>query len=102
MISNMWGKLDLYCNNGHEEKMDIKQKTAGLFYECPCCRNSFSIKDIEKMLDKIEDAIQEADLNNEVLDIKNLTIKIGNCHYKIVENGDRMKVFGLNKKAVSA
>lgn len=100
MITNLWGKLDLYCGNGHEEKMEMNEKRAGLFYECPCCRNSFSIKDIEKFIDKLEDVMQEADANDEALDIKNVTVKVGQCKYKIAENGERMKVIGVNKKAV--
>ena len=101
MITNLWGKLDLHCGNGHEEKMELREKRQGMFYECPCCKNSFSIKDIEKLFDKIEDVINEADENDELLDIKNLEIKIGQCKYKIIENDEQMKVVGVNKKAIN-
>lgn len=100
MITNLWGRLDLYCNNGHENKMELKEKRAGLFYECPCCQNSFSMKNIEKMLDKIDTIVNEAEKDDEILDIKNLSFKVGDCNYKILENGERMKVVGLNRKAI--
>ena len=101
MISNLWGRLDLCCNNGHEEtKMELKEKRAGLFYECSCCTNSFSMSNIEKMLDKIDAIVNEAEISDEMLDIKNLSFKVGDCNYKIVENEERMKVIGTNKKAI--
>lgn len=101
MISNTWGKLDLYCGAGHTEKMELKQKRAGIFYECPLCKNSFSMNDIEKFLDKLENIQIEAELNDELLDIKNIKLKVGMCRYQILENNDRIKVMGINEKAVN-
>lgn len=101
MITNLWGRLDLFCNNGHDEsKMELKEKRAGLFYECPHCSNSFSMMQIEKMLDKIEAIINEANESDELLDIKNLSFKVGECNYKILENEERMKIIGTNKKSI--
>lgn len=100
MITNLWGKMDLYCGNVHEEKMELKDKPKGMFYECPICKNSFSLKDIEKFFDKIEDIEREADLNDEMMDITNTTIKVGHCQYRIAENDKTMKVVGVNKKAI--
>lgn len=101
MISNSWGKLELYCGNGHEEKMELKQKTSGIFYECPCCRNSFSMSNIEKFLDKIEDIVNEAEMNDEMLDVNHMEVKVGFCQYKIKENSEeRMRVVGVNKKSL--
>lgn len=100
MITNLWGKLELYCGNGHEEKMELKEKRAGIFYECPVCQNSFSLKDVEKLFEKIEEVETQADLNDEFLDIKNMSLVVGHCRYKILDNGDKVKISGINKKAL--
>ncbi len=49
------------------------------------------------MFDKIGDIVIEAERNNEVLDIKNLSFSVGKCNYKVLENGERMKIIGINK-----
>lgn len=100
MITNLWGKLELYCSNEHCEKMKLVEKRTGIFYECPVCKNSFSLKDIEKLFDKLEDVEREAELNDELLDVKNMTLKIGYCQYKILENGEKIVVSGVNRKAL--
>ena len=98
MISNSWGKLDLCCGNNHEEEvlMQIQTKRGDAVYQCPCCKNFFSSKDVEKMLDKIEKIIMEAEEEGEMLDVKNLSFSVGKCKYKILENEKRMKIRGIN------
>lgn len=101
MITQLWGKIELYCEKDIECKMELNHKKQGIFYECPCCGNSFSLKDIEKLIDKIDDIERDADLKDETLDIKNIKIKIGHCRYKIIDNDDKLKIVGLNTKAVT-
>ena len=104
MISNVWEKLELYCGNGHEEKavaMEINQKRSGVVYACPCCENFLTVKDVEKMLDRVADVINSADAENEMLDIKNLSFRVGQCDYRVIDNGAKMKVMGNNRKARS-
>lgn len=98
MISNFWGKLDLCCGNEHEEEviMQLKEKRGDAVYQCPHCKNFFSSKDVEKMLDKIEKIIMEAEEEGEMLDIKNLSFTVGKCKYKILENEKRLKIKGVN------
>lgn len=102
MIFNIWDKTDLYCGNNHNEeiKMELTEKRGGLFYTCPFCSNSFSTKDVEKIFSKIEDVICKAARKNELIDIKNLTFKIDACNYKIIENSERIKIQGTNKRSL--
>lgn len=101
MISNLWGRLDLYCGNNHEEAflMQIQEKRGDVIYQCPHCKNFFKSKDVEKMLDKIERIIVESEENDEFLDIKNLSFSVGRCKYKILDDGNRLKVKGVNANA---
>ena len=98
MISNMWGKLDLYCGHVHEKEalMQLQTKRGNIIYQCPYCKNYFSGKDIEKMLDKIEKIIMEAEEDGEMINIKNLSFSVGKCKYKILDNETRLKVKGEN------
>lgn len=102
MISNIWDKTDLYCGNNHEQevKMEIAEKRGALLYTCPFCTNSFSIKDVERIFAEIEKVIFKAEEKNESIDIKNLTFKIDSCNYKILENNDRIKIQGINKRSL--
>lgn len=102
MIYNVWGKLEMYCGNEHDSSifMEIEQKRSGITYSCPYCKNHFTIKDIEKMLDKVEAIINDAEEENEVLDIKNLSFRVGECKYKVLENGSKLKITGVNERAI--
>ena len=101
MISNSWGRLDLYCGNNHEEEvmMQIREKRGDAIYQCPHCKNFFSSKDVEKMLDKIEKIVSDAEKEGESLDIKNLPFTVGKCKYKVLEDEKRLKIKGVNAGA---
>lgn len=103
MISGIWGRLELYCGNHHAEPslMTLQQKKNDVVYGCSCCQNEFSTHDVEKMLDKLSNIIKESDAENEVLDVTNLSFTVGRCKYKVLENDDKIKISGVNLKALT-
>lgn len=63
MIGNLWGMLELYCDNGHKEPvhMQIRQKGGIFEYECTSsdgCRNCITSVDAEKLLDILSEAME--------------------------------------------
>ena len=103
MITNMWGKMDLYCGNCYPEKegkMNLQQKPSGVAYTCPFCKNTFSLKDIEKMFDKLGHLMIAAEKEDELLDIKNISFSIGKCSYKVLDHGERLKITGINARSM--
>ena len=102
MISGIWGRLELYCGNHHTEPriMELQQKKDDVIYSCSCCQNEFSTHDIEKMLDKLSDIIKASDAEDEALDITNLQFSVGRCKYKVLENDEKVKILGVNLRAL--
>ena len=103
MITGIWGKLELYCGNHHSDPtiMELQQKKSDVVYSCACCNNEFSTHDVEKMFDKLSDIIKSSDAEDELLDITNLTFSVGRCKYKVLENDDKVKISGVNLKALT-
>ena len=103
MISGIWGRLELYCGNYHTEPslMTLQQKKSDVVYCCACCKNEFSTQDVEKMLDKLSDIINTSDSENEMLDVTNLKFTVGKCKYQVLENDEKVKISGINIRALT-
>lgn len=105
MVTGLWNKIEIYCGL-HEEPVEMKltERRNTVFYECPksistdssydasLCHNSLPLKDFEKMLDHISKVLYEAEVNNEVPNLKNESFTLGKFLYKIFEHDDKIKI----------
>lgn len=116
MVSHLWDKIELYCNNGHDSlvKMDLVPmgKHQTLYYACPkgfdadrnenepMCRNRVSVKEFEKILDHISSILYDAEMNNEVINLQNIKWTQKGIRCYIFEHNDKIKVLVYNRNEV--
>lgn len=108
--------MKLVCIHGHNEpiEMVIKQGPSSLFYACPKydmdnliegekrCNNRLNLIDYTEMLQHLHNMLVEAELNDEVINLKNVswTTKRG-IFFKVLEHvGDKLVVGVENWKAI--
>lgn len=115
IVSNLWDRIDLYCDNGHENstKMELMQMGKTLYYVCPKrfednrdktekrCGNRISVKEFESMLDRISTALYEAEMSGEVTSLENQRWTHKGVKFRIIEHGERIKVLVYNKNEVN-
>lgn len=111
MITSLWNKTEIYCAH-HDELclMDLNNSRGVIHYAChesfpenkkdsSClCKNTLSLKDFEKMLDRISEIMLQAELNNEVLNLENVKFSIGQYEYKIFKHDEQIKIAVKNKR----
>lgn len=85
MIKNLWNLTKLNCGNGHEEliPMELQPKGKELIYKCPHCKNYITVKEFEKIINKISKMIFDAEMNNEMANFSN---------YKWTEKGIKIQI----------
>ena len=119
MILNTWNKITLICGNHGDDcthQMQIKQyendKRDTVFYSCPeyksiygsnhdgrSCNNRLSIKDYERMMEKISDL---ADDGAEIIDIEGAKWTDRGIDYTVLkDDGKGYTVSVLNRKAMA-
>ena len=116
MVLNTWNDVKLICGNHGEDctcEMTLREGATGKspFYVCPryvsifsgmggkSCSNNLSIKDYEKMLEKIMDD-KYGEFGNE-LSAKGMRFTIKNIDFRVLEdNKEGIKVLVLNRKAI--
>lgn len=115
MITGSWARTKLLCGN-HEIDVEMAIQEGGktLFYSCPKyypekreenesrCLNRISLRDFEKMLEHINDEIVNAEINNEIINLKHHKWKSGGIKYEIIEHTDEQIIVKmLNEKALT-
>jgi len=116
MIRGFWQTTTLVCANhpgGEEVVMTLQQGPKNLFYACPkyhpenrsegecACANRISLKEFEKMLDRIFAVLEKADESNTVMNLTNYSWKKLMLEYKILSHTSaEMKVQVLNRKVL--
>ena len=110
MISNLWGNIELYCGNQHEEPqlMTLQQHGKQLCYMCPkCfkdnradnelpCTNKISANDFEKMLAYIDKILTDSAMNGDEINLTNHQWKKNKLKLRILEHDKKIKVEMLN------
>lgn len=115
MIKNIWNMIEVYCGNNHkeEQKMEIQNGMYQMFYACPkyhienrnpeerACNNRISMDDYEYMVSTISKLLEEAEMNNSSINLKNYKWTKKNIEYVITEHtNDKIKVYMRNKVAI--
>lgn len=116
MIRGFWQTTTLVCGNhpGRKEVvMTLQQGPKNLFYACPKyhpenrsedenpCANRISLKEFERMLDKIFDVLEKADENGVVMNLANYTWTYRGVDFKVLSHTTKdMKVSALNRRAL--
>jgi len=119
MIKNLADMIEIYCGHNHSEPIPMYMKEAAgtgkdSFYACPkyypenrtseerACNNNLTITDYIKMINKIDKILTEAELNDEKINLTNMTFKIGQVEYHIFEHTiKKIKVAIVNKRAIN-
>lgn len=105
MVTSLWDKIEMYCAL-HEEpvKMELVSRKGQVFYECGLgnadkiaadatpCKGVLHLKDFEKMLDHISRVMYEAEMNNEIPNLKHMQFSIGKFKYKILDHNENIKI----------
>ena len=72
MIKNLWGMMNVFCENGHEKTlMETGYRKGIMVYKCPICDNYITLNDFEKAVNKISEILYEAELNDEMICLDN-------------------------------
>lgn len=119
MIKNLADMLEIYCINNHQEPVPMYMRDGSdfgkdSFYACPkyypenrtsderACNNNLTITDYIKMINNIDKVLTKAELNDEKVNLKNYTFKIGQVQYTVLDHSERkIKIGILNKKAIN-
>lgn len=118
MIKGIWNMIDVYCGDKTKHKVLPKLEVVqgvfnGYFYNCPkykeenrtpderkCC-NRISPVEYEKMIDHISKLLEDAEMNNEKINLTGYTWKSHGIQFEIFEHTDnKIKVSMLNPKEV--
>lgn len=113
MITNIWNDIEVYCPR-HDELIPLEIQTGSkvLFYACPkympdkreknetACRNFIYLNEYEKMINKISSMLEEAQLNNEIVDLTGEKWTDNGIDFEIFEHDKKIKVKMLNRKAL--
>lgn len=115
-ITNSWGNVKLVCIHNHETpiEMEIKQGPASLFYACPKydlenleegevrCNNRLNLIDYTDMLQYLHNLLVEAELNDKVMNLKNVKwVTKRGIQFKVLSHdGDNLVVGVENWKAI--
>ena len=108
--------IHVYCGNNHQEleELKIEEGMYQLFYACPkyqmenrnpnekACNNRISVDDYENMITHVSSMIEEAEMNNTMLDLTNVKWVKKNIEFTIFEHTkDSIKIFMKNKVAIN-
>lgn len=119
MIKGIWNMIEVYCGDksrhGDElHKLEVVQGVFnGYFYNCPkyrddnrepgerkCC-NRISPVEYERMIDHISALLEEAEMNNEQINLAGHIWKSHGIRFEIFSHEkDNIKVYMLNPKEV--
>jgi hypothetical protein len=122
MIKGIWDMIEVYCGDKHKHgddcdklpKLEIVQGVYnGYFYNCPKyrddrrepgelkCHNRISPVEYEKMIDHISNLLEEAEMNNEKINLVGHTWKSHGIKFEIFDHTEnKIKVTMLNPKEV--
>lgn len=115
MVKNIWKMIKVYCGNNHDELLELQVENGmyQLFYACPryhienrapgerACNNRISIDDYENMISTVSNLIEEAEMNNQTINLTNYKWTKKNIEFKIFEHTkDSIKIFMKNKVAI--
>ena len=107
MITSLWNKIELHCDEHGDDLpiMDLELKRGQVYYVCTdnmCdkksgemsrCTRAIPLKEFEKFMEKITALLDEAELNNEIINLKHHEFHIGKIKYRIFDhNDDKIKV----------
>ena len=119
MIKGLWSIIKVYCCDfeRHKEAVELEVVQSGFngyFYACPKyhdwsrengerqCTNRISPVEYEKMINKISDMMEEAELNNEIIDLTGYKWKQKGIHFEIKKfDKNEIIVYMLNPKQLA-
>lgn len=119
MIKGIWNMIEVYCGDKSKHgdnlpKLEVVQGVFnGYFYNCPkyrddqrepgerkCC-NRISPVEYEKMIDHISKLLEDAELNNEKINLVGYKWKTKGIMFEIFEHdNEKIKVAMLNPKEI--
>lgn len=115
-ILNSWNDVKLVCIHNHDVpvEMEIKKGPSSLFYACPKydmgklkkgetrCNNRLNLVDCTSMLTHLHSLIVSAELDDEMINLKNVEWKtIKGIVFKVLSHeGDSIVVGVENKRAI--
>lgn len=116
MIKNLWKQIEVVCGHhgdDHSNKMYLKQGPSSLFYACPKyypenrqpgeagCANRVNLVDFEKIVDKITEEIENAEMQGQQICLNNVTFKVRYTEVMVLKHTKEKIVLKLvNKQAV--
>lgn len=107
MITSLWNKIELYCGEHGDDRppMELELRKGLVYYVCSGnindsisdksrhCGKMISMKEFEKFLEKVTALLDEADLNNEIINLKHQVFHIGQIQYRVFDHdNDKIKV----------
>ena len=116
MIKNIRKIIKVYCGNDHDELQELQLGDGiyQMFFACPryhienrdpnerACNNRISIDDYENMVTYISKLIEDAEMNGQVINLKNYKWTKKNIEFKIIEHTkNSIKVLMKNKVAIN-
>ena len=68
MIKNLWKSTTICCDNCDEKNIEmvLQPKGKDYIYKCPKCKNYITVKEFERIINKISKMVFEAEMNNEI------------------------------------
>lgn len=100
MIRNIWSSVKIVCaEHTDTPKMEISQKQNYIQYVCPKCSNHISVDDFEKVIQFLTKKIEEAEFNDEIVDLTNVRWTARNIKYNVLcFKSDKIVVSADNRK----
>lgn len=106
MLTGIWKDIEIYCGNEHSEliKLEPRQGPLSLFYACPKyyeenrtelehkCDNRISLNEYEALVEHISDKITDAELNDQILNLKGYCWKNKGVLYEVIEHSKKIKI----------
>ena len=117
MLTGAWENTKLVCGNhpetGDLPEMQMEPTAHTLFYGCPkssicnCnddetpCKNRLSIYEYEKMLDHVASVIAEAEMEDEIPNLRNYKWRRKGLSFRVLEHdGDKMIISVVDKTVI--
>lgn len=100
MIKNIWNSVRIVCaDHTDTPEMEISPKQKYIQYVCPKCNNHISADDFEKVIQFLMKKMEEAEFNDELVDLTNVKWTARKTEYKVLcFKNDKIVVSADNRK----